>query len=314
VNRLRWRIPPTLQDSLAAGSFGAAESITARVELRGLRRAAFDFDRRLDRLLTSRVTGFPLMLFMLMVVFWLTIAGANVPSAMLATGLIDQAHPWLHGLATAAGFPGWLSGFLLDGDRTAWVVNNAPPMLLPLFTLPVRCGWHSPDSMFRRAHSAGAYHAWGSAACRRGRGHPRPDNPTQVWCDHRNNLLCNGRWPTQILLATIFVGAVVPAPLAGLASASAVVGVTLLGVGAMFFSSWLLSATVLRGEATTFSLELPPYRPPRLLQTLYTSLIDRTLIVLWRAVVFAAPAGAAIWLMGNLSVGEASRQHAVHGR
>ena len=127
-----------------------------------------------------------------------------------------------------------------------------------------------------------------------------------------NFSLCNGRWPTQILLATIFVGAVVPAPLAGFASASAVVGVTLLGVGAMFFSSWLLSRTVLRGEATTFSLELPPYRPPRLLQTLYTSLIDRTLIVLWRAVVFAAPAGAVIWLIGNLSLGGATlAEHAV---
>jgi ferrous iron transport protein B len=59
---------------------------------------------------------------------------------------------------------------------------------------------------------------------------------------------------------------------------------------------------VLKGEATTFSLELPPYRPPNVLRTLYTSLIDRTLIVLWRAVVFAAPAGAVIWLLGNVTI------------
>ncbi len=71
----------------------------------------------------------------------------------------------------------------------------------------------------------------------------------------------------------------------------------------MFAASWLLSRTFLRGEATTFSLELPPYRPPRILQTLYTSVIDRTLIVLWRAVLFAAPAGAAIWLVANVFVG-----------
>jgi ferrous iron transport protein B len=121
-----------------------------------------------------------------------------------------------------------------------------------------------------------------------------------------NFSLCNGRWPTQILMASIFVGALAPAPLAGLVSASAVVGVTLLGVLAMFLSSWLLTRTVLRGEATSFSLELPPYRPPRVLQTLYTSLLDRTLIVLWRAVVFAAPAGAAIWLVSNVQVGGAS--------
>ena len=74
----------------------------------------------------------------------------------------------------------------------------------------------------------------------------------------------------------------------------------------MFLTSWFLSRTMLRGEATTFSLELPPYRPPRILQTLYTSLIDRTLIVLWRAIVFAAPAGAVIWLVANISVGGAS--------
>jgi len=81
------------------------------------------------------------------------------------------------------------------------------------------------------------------------------------------------------------------------------VGIALLGILLMFVTSWGLSRTVLRGEATTFSLELPPYRPPRILQTLYTSLVDRTLIVLWRALVFAAPAGAAIWLVSNIHVG-----------
>ena len=129
-----------------------------------------------------------------------------------------------------------------------------------------------------------------------------------------NFSLCNGRWPTQILIATIFIGALAPAHLAGLASASAVVGIALLGVATMFFSSWLLSQTVLRGQATSFSLELPPYRPPRVLQTLYTSLIDRTLIVLWRAVIFAVPAGAVIWLSSNVTIGTLSiAEHAVAG-
>jgi ferrous iron transport protein B len=117
-----------------------------------------------------------------------------------------------------------------------------------------------------------------------------------------NFSLCNGRWPTQILMASLFVGVLAPPALAGLVSAGAVVGVTLLGVAAMFLASWALTRTVLRGEATSFSLELPPYRPPRLWQTLYTSVIDRTLIVLWRAIVFAAPAGAAIWLLANVEV------------
>jgi ferrous iron transport protein B len=121
-----------------------------------------------------------------------------------------------------------------------------------------------------------------------------------------NFSLCNGRWPTQILMATIFVGALVPPHLAGFASAAAVVGVAVLGILAMFLSSWLLTRSALKGEATSFSLELPPYRPPRVLQTLYTSMIDRTIIVLWRAIVFAVPAGALIWLAANVTIGGAS--------
>jgi ferrous iron transport protein B len=121
-----------------------------------------------------------------------------------------------------------------------------------------------------------------------------------------NFALCNGRWPTHILIATIFLGSLVPAAFAGFVSALAVVGVALLGVALTFLTSWGLSRTLLRGEPSTFSLELPPYRPPRVLQTLYTSLIDRTIFVLWRAVVFAMPAGAVIWLIANVWIGGSS--------
>jgi ferrous iron transport protein B len=121
-----------------------------------------------------------------------------------------------------------------------------------------------------------------------------------------NFALCNGRWPTQILIASIFIGGLVPAYLAGILSAVAVVSVALLGVALSLGVSWLLSRTVLRGEVSTFTLELPPYRPPRVLQTLYTSLIDRTVFVLWRAIVFAVPAGAVTWLVSNIDVGGAS--------
>ena len=117
-----------------------------------------------------------------------------------------------------------------------------------------------------------------------------------------NFALCNGRWPTQILLATVFLGALVPPAIAGLVSAGAVLGVALLGVMLTFFSSWMLSRTVLKGETSTFTLELPPFRPPNILRTLYTSLIDRTLIVLWRAIVFAAPAGVVLWSISNIQV------------
>jgi ferrous iron transport protein B len=121
-----------------------------------------------------------------------------------------------------------------------------------------------------------------------------------------NFAICNGRWPTQILVATIFVGGAVPAHWAGLISALTVVAVAVLGIVLTFATSWLLSRTLLRGEVSAFSLELPPYRPPRVLRTLYTSLIDRTLYVLWRAVVFAMPAGAVIWLVSNIPYGDTS--------
>jgi ferrous iron transport protein B len=86
-------------------------------------------------------------------------------------------------------------------------------------------------------------------------------------------------------------------------SASAVIGITLIGIMLTFLTSWMLSKTILKGEVSTFSLELPPYRPPRVLRTLYTSLIDRTVFVLWRAVTFAVPAGAVIWLFSNITIG-----------
>jgi len=330
VDRLRWRLSYSFQDSLSEGFFAAAQGITARVELRGIRRARFDLDRHLDRLLTSRTFGFPVMLLLLTLVFWITVAGANVPSALLARGLIDHGQPWLKGLGAAIGLPWWLNGFLFDGVylATAWVVSvMLPPMAIffPLFTLLEDFGYlprvaFNLDALFRRAGAHGKQaltmcmgfgcNAAGVVATR------VIDSPRErlVAIITNNFSLCNGRWPTQILMATIFVGALAPAPVAGLVSAGAVVGVAVLGIGMMFLSSWLLTRTVLRGEATSFSLELPPYRPPNVLRTLYTSLIDRTLIVLWRAVVFAAPAGAVIWLISNIHLGGASiAEHVVGG-
>jgi ferrous iron transport protein B len=315
----RWRLSPNFHDALTESVYAAAQVIAADAALTGPKKARFTFDRTLDRLLTSKWLGFPLMLVILMVVFWLTIAGANVPSAMLASLLIDTVHPVLRSFGASAGFPWWLSGFLFDGVylATAWVISvMLPPMAIffPLFTLLEDFGYlprvaFNLDKYFRKAGAHGKQaltmcmgfgcNAAGVVATR------IIDSPRErlVAIITNNFSLCNGRWPTQILIAAIFIGALAPAHLAGLLSAAAVVGVALLGIAAMFFASWLLTRTSLQGEATTFSLELPPYRPPRVLQTLYTSLIDRTLIVLWRAVLFAAPAGAVIWLISNITVG-----------
>ncbi|HEX9895954.1 MAG TPA: ferrous iron transport protein B [Gemmatimonadales bacterium] len=319
---LRWRLPSDFHDRLMESIYAAAQAIASRSELRGARRAKFDLDRTLDRMLTSKWLGFPLMGLILAGVFWLTIAGANLPSAMLASVLIDQLHPLLRQFGAGIGMPWWLSGFLFDGVylATAWVVSvMLPPMAIffPVFTLLEDFGYlprvaFNLDRMFQRvgAHGKQALtmcmgfgcNAAGVVATR------VIDSPRErlVAIITNNFSLCNGRWPTQILIATIFLGTLAPAHLASATAAGAVVGIALLGVAFMFGVSWLLTRTVLSGEATSFSLELPPYRPPRVLQTLYTSLIDRTLIVLWRAVVFAAPAGAVIWLISNIDIGGVS--------
>ena len=136
ASKLRWTLPADFHDRLIESVFGAAGRIAQVVEVRGIKKAKFDFDRQLDKWLTSRIFGFPLMLGILAVVFWLTIAGANVPSGMLATLLIDTLHPILQ--SAAAGLPWWLNGLLIDGVylSTAWVISvMLPPMAIffPLF-------------------------------------------------------------------------------------------------------------------------------------------------------------------------------------
>ena len=316
---LRWKLDPQFHDALTESLYKEAQRISESVALRGMQRARFDFDRKLDSLLTSRWFGFPLMLLILSVVFWLTIAGANVPSQMLASLLLDGVYPWLKEVSSSIGIPGIVDGLLLDGVylSTAWVISvMLPPMAIffPLFTLLEDFGYlprvaFNLDSVFRRcgAHGKQALtmcmgfgcNAAGVVATR------VIDSPRErlIAIITNNFSLCNGRWPTQILIASIFIGVLAPPHLAGVVSAAAVVGVAVLGILIMLGVSWALSRTVLKGEATTFSLELPPYRPPRVLQTLYTSLIDRTLIVLWRAIIFAAPAGAVIWITANTVIG-----------
>ena len=105
------------------------------------------------------------------------------------------------------------------------------------------------------------------------------------------------------MIATLFLGALAPTALQGTVAMGSVVIIALLGIAFMFLVSWALSRTVLRGQVSTFHLELPPYRPPQLWRTIYTSLIDRTIIVLGRAVTFAIPAGALIWLSCNITIG-----------
>jgi len=319
---LRGRIGPDVHERFVEATYAEAARLAGRAVRSPEGKPRFDLDRAIDRVVTSRVWGFPLMLLLFTVVFWLTISGSNAPSRALSWLLVETLHPWLLEAAVAVGSPAWLRGLLIDGVylATAWVVSvMLPPMAIffPLFTLLEDFGYlprvaFNLDNIFRRAGAHGKQalstmmgfgcNAAGIVATR------IIDSPRErlIAMLTNNFALCNGRWPTQILVASLFLGALAPAYLAGLVSALAVVGVAMLGVLASLGASWMLSRTVLRGEVSAFSLELPPYRPPRFWQTLYTSLIDRTFIVLWRAVVFAAPAGAVIWLLSNLRAGDRS--------
>ncbi|MGD8634246.1 MAG: nucleoside recognition domain-containing protein [Anaerolineales bacterium] len=319
AHELRWEVGGDLHEKLVEAIYTDAARIADRAVTRPGEKQRFDLDRAIDRIVTSRVWGFPIMLLLFTLVFWITISGANIPSEMISSVLIGKVYPALKAGANSIGMPWWMSGLLVDGMylATAWVVSvMLPPMAIffPLFTLLEDFGFlprlaFNLDSMFRKAGAHGKQalsmmmgfgcNAAGVIATR------IIDSPRErlIAIITNNFALCNGRWPTQILIATIFIGTLVPAHLAGLISAMAVVGIALLGVLLTFVVSWFLTKTWLKGEVSTFSLELPPYRPPRILQTIYTSIIDRTIYVLWRAVVFAMPAGAVIWLSANLTLG-----------
>lgn len=322
ANTARWDLGVNFHDTVIESIYEDASRIAKKTVKQKGEKSAYHTDIKIDKIVTSRLLGFPLMFLLLAVVFWLTVAGANYPSGLLASFLIDYMHPILKNAATAIHMPWWLDGVLIDGAylAMAWVISvMLPPMAIffPLFTLLEDLGYlprvaFNMDSLFRKAGAHGKQaltmsmgfgcNAAGVIAAR------VIDSPRErlIAIITNNFSLCNGRWPTQILIATIFIGGVVSSQLAGIVSAAAVVGIAVLGILFSLVVSWGLSKSVLKGEASAFSLELPPYRPPRIVQTLYTSLIDRTIFVLWRAVVFAVPAGVVIWLVANIHIGDLS--------
>jgi ferrous iron transport protein B len=321
-NELRWQIGDEFHDNLTEAIYAdAADIVKDSVQIENTKNR-FRLDAKIDKIITSKTLGFPIMFLILGFVLWLTIIGANYPSSALASLFLDTIHPNLKDLATSIQMPWWLDGFLIDGVylAVAWVIAvMLPPMAIffPMFTLLEDFGYlprvaFNLDNLFKKSGAHGKQaltmsmgfgcNAAGVVATR------IIDSPRErlIAIITNNFSLCNGRWPTQILIATIFIGAVVPSSFSSLAALLSVIGIAVLGMGFMFLVSWALSKTVLKGEVSTFNLELPPYRPPRFWKTLYTSLIDRTLIVLWRAIVFAAPAGAVIWLISNIYVGDVS--------
>ncbi len=278
-----------------------------------------DFDRKLDRILLSRRYGLPIMLLLLGLILWLTIAGANIPSRWLSSGLAWIGDR-LEDFARLCALPEMLIDLLCNGifRVVAFVVSvMLPPMAIffPLFTLLEDFGYlprvaFNLDHHFKKANACGKQcltmcmglgcNAAGVTGCR------IIDSPREKLIAILTNSLmpCNGRFPTLITLISLFLAG--STFLASLFSAAILVGVILLGISATFLVSRLLSKTVLKGEASSFTLELPPYRRPLIGQVILRSLLDRTLYVLGRAVAVAAPAGLLLWLFTHVQWGDAS--------
>ena len=276
---------------------------------------------KLDRILTSRVWGFPIMLAMLGVVFWLTIAGANVPSSMLA-GFFG----WIEGYLTAAfqalHAPDWLHGILVLGlyRGTSWVVSvMLPPMAIffPIFALLENFGYlprvaFNMDRLFKKSGGHGKQaltmsmgFGCNAAAIMSTRIIESPRE--RMLAILTNNFVpCNGRWPTLILLASLFMAAGVASQFQMLATSGILMGIVLFGIVVTLSVSWALSRTALRGVPTHYTLELPPYRRPQVLKTILIASRDKSWMVLRRAVAVAAPAGIVTWVLGNVIVGDAS--------
>jgi ferrous iron transport protein B len=277
-----------------------------------------DLDQKIDNIVTSKIFGYPLMLTLLSLVFWLTISGANVPSRMLATFLFGfQEH--LTEFCQAAGAPAWLHGVAVLGlyRCLAWVVSvMLPPMAIffPLFTFLEDLGYlprvaFNLDRLFKKVGAHGKQiltmcmgfgcNAAGVIACR------IIESPRErlIAILTNNFVPCNGRFPTLIAMAAVFMGALANG-YNNLAAAALVAGVVVLGMAVTLAVSWLLSQTLLQGVPSTFTLELPPYRMPKLGPLLVRSVMDRTLFVLGRAVAVAAPAGAVIWILANIQIGD----------
>ncbi len=310
----------TLEDSIVSALVYRGEEI-GRAVVRREKKDGDAFDRRMDRLLTSRGTGYPVMLALLALVFWLTIYASNYPSDLLSTALF-WVQDRLSDLFAWFGAPDWLHGVLVLGAyRTlAWVVSvMLPPMAIffPLFTLLEDVGYlprvaYNLDKPFQRCNACGKQaltmcmgfgcNAAGVVGCR------IIDSPRErLLAILTNNFApCNGRFPTLISILTIFFVGTAGGLGASIGSAVLLTVVVVMGIGATFAATKLLSVTVLKGVPSSFTLELPPYRKPQIGKVIVRSVLDRTIFVLGRAVAVAAPAGVLLWVLANVYAGDMS--------
>ncbi|HMU91591.1 MAG TPA: nucleoside recognition domain-containing protein [Anaerolineales bacterium] len=323
---LRNNLSSGFRDEIVKSLYSEAEAIAKRA-VKTADNKRYDLDQKIDRLVTSPITGLPIMLILLSLIIWLTVSGANVASDAIANVLFAFGEIGRNFFNSLGFIPWWITGFIWDGVYLglAWVVSvMLPPMAIffPAFTFLEDLGYlprvaFNMDWMFKKAGAHGKQSltmAMGFGCNAAGVIATRViDSPRErlIAILTNNFVPCNGRFPTLIMLGTVFVAAGFSGLTSSVIAAGSVVGVVLLGVVFTFLMSWILSRTVLKGEASAFTLELPPYRKPNFGRILYTSIIDRTIFVLWRAMQTAAPAGAIIWILANVHIGDTSLARAI---
>ena len=278
-------------------------------------------DRNIDKILTSKKFGIPIMLVFLAALFWLTIIGANYPSKLLSN-FFNFIQDKLIVLFNMLHVPKLITEVFINGmyKTVTWVVSvMLPPMAIffPLFTLLEDLGYlpriaFNLDNFFKKACTSGKQalticmgfgcNAAGVVGCR------IIDSPRERIIAMLTNAFvpCNGRFPLLITLSTIFIGAYFTGITSSVVSTLCVLFIVLIGILLTLIISKILSKTILKGLPSSFILELPPYRKPQIGKILVRSLLDRTLFVLGRAISVAAPVGIVIWIFANISIGGSS--------
>ena len=326
LNTIKSKLPDIFDKSkirshLSKTTYDYAKSISDQV-VTITNSKAFDRDEKIDRVVSSKIFGIPLMLLLLCGVLWLTIQGANYPSEIISNVLF-AVEPKIYDLLNSMNFPIWLNEMITYGMyRTlSWVVSvMLPPMAIffPLFTLLEDLGYlprvaFNLDHLFKKACCHGKQcltmcmgfgcNAAGVIGCR------IIDSPRErlIAILTNNFVPCNGRFPTLIAISTIFFSSAIGSSfLSSTITALSITVLIIIGVLTTLLVSYILSKTLLKGVPSTFTLELPPYRPPQIGRVIYTSIIDRTLFVLRRSIAVAIPAGIITWIFANIYIGDIS--------
>ena len=285
------------------------------------RNSCNSFDRKIDKIITSKIWGIPIMLLFLAMIFWITIIGANYPSQLLSDVFAYFQDKLIYG-SQLINMPNWLSSMLILGvyQTVTWIIAvMLPPMAIffPLFTIMEDLGYlpriaFNMDKCFKKACTNGKQmitmcmgfgcNAAGVCGCK------IIDSPRERLIAILTNAFvpCNGRFPFLITIATIFIAVGFSGLTASIISTLSVVGIILLGIIMSLLVSRFLSKTLLKGVPSSFVLELPPYRKPQFGKIIVRSIFDRTLFVLGRALTVAIPAGFIIWIFANIFINDLS--------